>query len=701
MPSKEQSAIIHASADRHIKVVAVAGSGKSTTIRQRVAHLLREISVPPNRMITLMFNKSAGNEFSAKLGLMGIKGPLPETRTFHSIGSRLCRSLTKKKFLRPAELVEDSNKQQARSFARYALQNVVGKTTTRALQLDNRRAQNDLLEFVDLVKSTANDPSLVFAQSGLDESFEPYIDCFHAFEDQRAKKKVRFFSDLIYDPVIELMRNSGARDFVSNKMDQILVDEYQDINDICQELVRVIAGDRAKVTVVGDDDQTIYAFRGSKPDYLISGFEESFKDPLIFTLSRTYRFGHAISLVANNVIRNNDNRFSKVCISDASTKPAIIKLFQAPKGGGTLSEAVTTVVDPILDLQTKGVPLSDCAILFRLFASAPAIELALMVRKIPYKLEGSGTVLNQRPFGTLIQMISICEKATLDNTHEITIALLPHVMSFPPLAMKREKQDQLREIFNSKPFDTNAFISEMSDGLSNAAKERLQSRLIAIDWVSKNVQLPPDELISGYLRKSNARELMKSFGGDDDDADERLKALDAFSAFLRELKAKSHTELLAFFEQYNAIGETSTSKILLTTVHRSKGLEWPVVILPRLSETQFPHDRKNQETDIQSERRLFYVAITRTTKYLILVVPSDDFLQRAISKKRCDVPLPVFGDNDRASRFIYEANIAPTITLAKDIHTKQDYSSLETLDHPEAFNEYLKAIGSNMTISEK
>ncbi len=700
MLSKEQIAIIKAPADRHIKVVAVAGSGKSTTIRQRVSHLLTNLGVPSNRMLILMFNKSAQTEFATKLGNLNLKVTLPSTRTFHSMGSRLCQSLTKKGFLSPAELVEDSNKKQSCSLARLALKEVVGKTKLRSLQADNRGAQVALLEFIDLVKSSTKEAALAFDESGLEETFEPYVDCFHVFEQLRVKNNVRFFSDLIYDPVVALLSNQSAQEFVSNKMQQILVDEYQDINDISQELIRIVAGNTARVTVVGDDDQTIYEFRGSKPQYLISGFEESFEDPLTFTLSRTYRYGHSISLIANNVIRKNTDRFSKVCISDASTKPALVNLYQAPKGGGSLSEALETVVDPILKFRQKGIPLFNCAVLLRLFSSAPVIELAFMLRKTPYKLEGSGSVFRQEPFRTIRSIFSVCENAFSMGARETVLALLPHLCLFPTLAIKRDKVDQLKELFQTRPFHVESYLDELSDGLSKAARGRVLNRLVAIEWIMKNLDKPPAEFLSGYLEKSQAREIMKSFGGDDEDSDERVQALDAFLAFLRELNLSKFADLSAFLKQYDAICDTSTGCVLVTTVHRSKGLEWPVVVLPRLSETQFPHERKNQKTDIQSERRLFYVAVTRATKYLVLIVPSDEYLQRAISHKRSDIPLSIYGDPERASRFVYEANIAPAVALAKDIHGNNDYSSIEMLDDPEAFNEYLTAIGSDMTIAQ-
>lgn len=699
MPSKEQTAIIEAPADRHIKVVAVPGSGKSTTIRQRVAHLIAQCGIDPRRMLILMFNTSARKEFSIKLGALNLQGPVPSIRTYHSMGSRLCISLTENGFLPKADLFDDEGKRRSGALAREALAVVVGETKLRGLKADNRVAQSDFLEFVDLVKSSTIGPEASFKEAGIDKQFEPWVDCFYAFENARKKAAVRFFSDLIYDPVMMLLSNAKAQAFISNKMQQILVDEYQDINDISQELIRLIAGDTAKVTVVGDDDQTIYEFRGSRPHYLINRFEETFPDPLTFKLSRTYRYGHSISLIANNVIRRNTDRFKKACISDASTRPALIKLFQARHGGGSLAEALETVVAPITDYKSKGLQFSDCAVLLRLFASAPVIELALMLQKVPYILEGARPVLHQEPFRTFLKMISICAAHKPDRVADTVQALLPHTIAFPPMAMKRDKIERVMKLVRTRALDKEAFLDEVADGLSNTARTRLLDRLIAIEWISRNLSLPPAEFMAGYLEKSNAREIIRMFAGDDEEGAEELRAMDAFLAFLRELNCQSHAELEQFIEQYRAICDTSTSSVRITTVHRSKGLEWPVVVLPRLCETQFPHERKNQPTDMQSERRLFYVAITRATRHLVLVVPSDDLLERAIAERRSEIPLSIFGDKARASRFVYETNIAPSVVLAKDIHSGAGYSVIEELDDPEPFNEYLRAIGSEMMIS--
>lgn len=699
MPSEEQQEIILAPPNRHIKVVAVAGSGKSTTIRQRVAHLLKVHGVDPRRMLILMFNKSAQVEFSAKLDQLQIGSTPPSTRTYHSIGSRLCASLTQKGFLNAAELVDDSNKRPILSLARHALNEVVGTTKVRSLQADNRGAQLEFLEFVDFVKSTTAGAEKAFLETGLDHQFECWIECFDVFELARKKSGFRFFSDLIYDPVMMLRSNSDAQNFIANKMAHILVDEYQDINDISHELIRLIAGEKAFVTVVGDDDQTIYEFRGSKPHYLINRFEDTFKNPLTFTLSRTYRYGHTISLIANNVIRNNAERFPKVCISDTSTKPATIKLFQARYGCASLNEAIDTVAAPIEEYRSNGIQYSDCAVLLRLFSGAPAIELALMVKKIPYSLEGARSALNQEPFLTFMSIIKCCMEHVDGQSSETLAKLIPSILSFPPLVIKKAKRERLAHLITTRTFNKDTFLDDLSEDLSKPARLRLMARLTAIEWILKSIHSTPEELIAGYIDKSDAREILKRFSGQDDDGTEISRMVDTFLAFLRATKSQTHAELFKFVDQYRAICDTSTSSVLITTVHRSKGLEWPVVILPRLCETQFPHEKKNQKTDIQSERRLFYVAVTRATLHLILIVPADDLLQKSLSLKRSDVPLSIIGDSDRASRFVYEANIAPSISLAKDIHNSASYAAIEELDNPTPFNEYLTAIGSDMVIA--
>ncbi len=700
MASKEQAAIIEAPTDRHIKIVAVAGSGKSTTIRERVIHLIRNGGIDPRRILILMFNKSAQVEFTAKLSAINLGGQMPSTRTYHSLGARLCQSLTEKGFLAKACLSDETAKWQAMGFARSALKSVVGSTSIKGLQPDSPAAQTAFLEFIDLVKSSSVGPAQSFIDSGIDTQFEPWVKAFFAFEEARKEAGVRFFSDLIYDPVMMLSNNPSAREFISNKLSQILVDEYQDINDISQELIRLISGDTAKVTVVGDDDQTIYEFRGSRPIYLINRFEESFPNPLVFTLSRTYRYGHLISLIANNVIQHNRERFPKLCISNESTSPASVRLFQSPHGGGSFSDAINGIVAPIKEYQKLGFQLSDCAILLRVFANSPAIELGLLSNGVPYVLEGANNLLQRDPFKSLLGMIDACIDIKEGEFQSAIHALTPHLINFPKLAIKRDKLDHLTSLLMGGGFDKSSFFNAITDGLSKTARDRVLDRLNAIEWASKNTSLSPAQFVAGYLDKSNAREIIKKFTFDEDEGDEELKSLDAFLDFLRESNCKTPIDLRRFLSDYKTLRNASTSCVRITTVHRAKGLEWPIVILPRLSETRFPHLRKNQRPDIQSERRLFYVAITRATRYLILIVPIDELLERAIAKKQANVPISILNDGSRASRFVYESNIAPSVQLAKDIHGSKSYTALEELDEPEPFNTYLRAIDSEMLIAK-
>src|SRR5690606_38901223 len=142
---------------------------------------------------------------------------------------------------------------------------------------------------------------------------------FHLFEKERARLKLRFFEDQLYDPVKLMLKNPETQRYVADKVDHLIVDEAQDMNGIQIALLRILAGTRAAVMLVGDEDQAIYDWRGSKPDYLTRGFEKDFNKAVRYTLPHTFRFGHILSLAASQVITRNANRNPKISISHDGT----------------------------------------------------------------------------------------------------------------------------------------------------------------------------------------------------------------------------------------------------------------------------------------------------------------------------------------------------------------------------------------------
>ncbi|MCI5122794.1 MAG: ATP-dependent helicase, partial [Candidatus Electrothrix sp. AUS4] len=268
--TEEQEAIIRHS-DGHARVSAVAGSGKTTAMIGRVRHLLQQ-GVAPEKILVLMFNRSAREVFAGRLhrSLQGTGLRPPAVRTFHALGLRLVESFTSRQYLPCYRLVTEEF--QLERLAREAMKK-------HAAQIDGEESWSSkegiegFLLFLDRVKSDIAPPQEVFAACGLGEQFSHYVGAYTVFESLRSTARIRFYPDLIHEPVLAIQQKEALADWVANHVEYILVDEYQDINEVQQQLLVHIAGQRAQVMVVGDVDQCIYAWRGAKPDYIVSRFD--------------------------------------------------------------------------------------------------------------------------------------------------------------------------------------------------------------------------------------------------------------------------------------------------------------------------------------------------------------------------------------------------------------------------------------------
>jgi DNA helicase-2/ATP-dependent DNA helicase PcrA len=420
----EQQAVITAPTDRHIKVPAVAGAGKSTTLRYRIEYLL-DNGVAPEQLMVFMFNKSAQQTFEADLRQLDLPS-YPQVKTFDAQGLSLCHELMAKGWLADAEL--NTSTREYHHLCREALQQAVGPQPPHDCNPYNQSVLDAFSGFVSLVKTHLIGPLAMFKQHHYEHTLAPFIKGFEHFEQLRASRKVRFFADLIYDAVQCIAHNEAAKAFVSNRFTHILIDEYQDINAISQQLIKLLAGERAKVTVVGDDDQTLYQFRGADPLFLITHFDKDFPDPLVFPLTTTFRFGHAIALIANNVISNNPQRMDKLSYSSATAPATDVLLYaQAQTKGQTPPTQVITAIQHWI---ADGGNYQDIAILLRVFAFSPLIELLLIAQGIPYRLEGHPSVLGAQAVNSLMSVLQLsCPSANRSMDKRVNDVL--QVLRYP------------------------------------------------------------------------------------------------------------------------------------------------------------------------------------------------------------------------------------------------------------------------------
>lgn len=679
LTDEQQAVVSHASG--HARVSAVAGSGKTTTMVARIGHLLQQ-EVAPERIMVLMFNRSArdGFEQAMKRRLAGMSlRQFPEIRTFHSLGARLVDSFTKRSALPSFRLetrdtVVEKLAQQAGGQARRDLGSEGGWLGAEELA--------DFLTFIDLVKSTGAGEKEVYKKCTVRENNRFYLRGYQLFEDLRRQQKIRFYSDLIHAPLIAMQCDSSLQDWVANRIDYIVVDEYQDINEAQQQLLKILAGDRAQVMVVGDVDQCIYEWRGARPEYIISRFATDFPDPVNYMLSHTFRYGHQLSLAANHLIGHNSRRDRKLCVSHRRNPVTTVCVRSEEPG---LSHPVVGI---LADWQGGGRSLDEAVILVRLYAQSVVVELALLEAQIPYRIEGGAELFSCPEILALTGYCHLAANSLSGETLQRRAQFLEAMFSQPHLGIPQERIGRLAE-------SAAGSIEQIPELLQNWAQgdlpEFLRKRFLDTAEKFRRIMAmgssrPAHQLLTDIVEILELYEFYRNLSARAATAENRVKTCQALIEFSRSRNFLVQ-DLLTELETLKRRREIGGKGILITSVHRAKGLEWPLVILPGLENGLFPFCKGQDKDDQEDERRLFYVAMTRAMERLVCVHPVElSFSQSQVSLVDCSHGV------GRVSRFLQEARPGYCRRLGELLENKKQGRGRLAALATEVARDYLKAV---------
>ncbi len=671
----------------HARVSAVAGSGKTTTMVARVGHLLNQGESPENILI-LMFNKSARDCFADSMQNSEIRmdSKFPEVRTFHALGNRLIDSFTRRGALPSYRLITEEYVQE--KIARQVATEVYRTEENSDGYLISEEVE-DFLTFIDLVKATTVPASEVFKAQGLSPRYSYFIKAFELFEKVRRQQGVRFFPDLIHEPLMAMSEDKELLDWVSNRVSHIIVDEYQDINEAQQQLLKILAGKRAQVMVVGDVDQCIYEWRGARPEYITDRFQLDFNNPENYLLSYTFRYGHTLSLAANHVIANNRKRDSKLCISHPANSYTSITCYEA--------ERATDVVHCLKNWLAEGRHLSEAVVLVRLYAQSVAVELALLEANLPYRMVGNAQVFDCQEIMALTGYLRLVDGSLTQTESKERERIITAMLSQPHLGIKRDEMVTLVSQISIDPENAIEILKSWCDAeLPPFIKKRIGET--AETWqylIRQSADIRAANLLKIIVDSLHLFEFYHKFSARSATAENRVKTCEAFIDFA----AGQNLSVQGLFEKIDKLrlvdGEVATDTLLITSIHRAKGLEWPLVILPGLENGSFPL-YKEQDSGLESledERRLFYVAITRAKEQLVCIHPLDARLKKNVKHNGRKVP----DEMVRASRFLYEANIGLSCSLGEIIAEKKQRQKVVGQDVVLA-KQYLEKIGKQVVL---
>jgi DNA helicase-2/ATP-dependent DNA helicase PcrA len=686
--TEEQLRIIN-HAGGHARVSAVAGSGKTTTMVARVGQLLRQ-GLSADQIMVLMFNKSARDSFAETMQeqLASAVRQLPEVRTFHSLGLRLVNSFTRRGALPAYTLVTEE-------FVQEKLARQVANEVYRQEQDNDGWLAGDAIEefltFIDRVKSTVTDAAELFKKLDLSIRYSYFVKAYELFEKIRRERKIRFYADLIHEPLMAMLADDELAAWVTDRVEHIIVDEYQDINEAQQQLLKILAGSRAKVMVVGDVDQCIYEWRGAKPEYITTRFQIDFPQPDNYQLSFTFRYGHQLSLAANHLISGNRKRDQKLCISHRTTEKTVITCLEEHKKHPAL--AVLSA------WREQGRSLREAVVLVRLFAQSVPVELALLEAGIPYRLEGNAQVFDCAEVLSLTGYLKLVVGSMADEGQEKREKMFTAMLSQPHLGIKREDMLLLvRSIAENPDSAVTVLRNWNGSDLPPFIRKRVEETADNWAWLAAcSSSGRADVLLKQIVERLKLYDFYHNFSARSATAENRVKTCQAFIDFAAAQKL-SVRQLLARIREFQRAGDTPAAEtLLLTSVHRAKGLEWPLVILPGLEEGAFPfyRERDSGADDLEDERRLFYVAMTRALEQVVCIHPADAELKRCVANCCGKIPHQMV----RASRFLYEANPGLSVCLGELLVTGDLHRTI-TADDTLIARQYCQAVGVNVRLVE-
>lgn len=638
----------------HAIVDAVAGSGKTHTLIERINTLLKR-GVTHRHILILMFNKQAQVEFNQRLRKASEKLALlpPNALTFHGFGYKLCREFEGLGWLPVCDLLSDGQRDE---LIRRAIRSTNGRLKSDS-QLDTD--QETVVAVADLdayLKAELLYHDQAFVDAGWNEKAAkldveaPLVMAVYDYERIRVEQRKRAFIDMIHDPYTVLASSTEAVQRVQNRYEHCLIDEMQDIDELQIQLVRIVAGDRAQMMVVGDGDQCIYAWRGAKPEYIVSKFAKLFPGTVRYAMTTTFRYGPEVAVLANGSIQHNQERVRKSSTS-ADGLATDVQVFEYHQDSGQ------SILRALGSWDGKR---SETAILVREYAHSIPLELALSRAGIPYQIEGAQPFVERKEVLTLYAHLALGEPLRWCKMDEQRrVAMLEALLTVPTLYLRRAVvESAVRQINHAIVHDganpARELVHHLERMAVDAKGKALPSMIKRISKLSEQRRdRPAASALEWLMDDMCLTRFFIASAGRPEIASAKIAMTQYVVAFAQKESLSVAGLLDALdavrLEQLNGSTDETIDPVLITSAHRSKGLEWPHVIVPELAEGRFPGDTVD---DMEAERRLYYVAITRARKRLSLLVPIDKRLNGVFTGQLRSVPRYV---EMVASRFVFES----------------------------------------------
>ena len=591
----------------HLRVLAGAGSGKTRVLIHRIAWLIGVEGVSPQSILAVTFTNKAAGEMRARLEPM-LRTPARAmwVGTFHGTAHRLLRLHYKEARLPQAFQIIDADDQHR-----------MIRRTLKNLEMDEQRwPPRQMQGFINSCKEAAERPRDL-ADSG-DYARSQMIRVYQAYENTREAAGLVDFPELLLRAYETCRDDTDLLAHYRRRFTHILVDEFQDTNALQYGWIRLLAGTHGKVFIVGDDDQSIYSWRGARVDNILR-FEEDFTDTATVRLEQNYRSTGTILAAANGLIRNNISRLGKeLWTAGAEGEP--IDVYAAFNEYDEAQHVVTRIQDWINDGGTR----SDAAILYRSNAQSRVLEERLIAAEIPYRIYGGQKFFERAEIKDALAYLRLIQSRADDAAFE-------RVINTPTRGIGATTVDKIRSHARAGAMSLWQGAFDLADpgnqqGLSARAGKavtRFIEMIDALDAAIENMSLH-----EAAEKVITATELKTHHGkSGDEKAEARKENLDELISAARAYSPADDETMdeITQFLSYASLeaGEAQAGEwddsVQLMTLHAAKGLEFPLVFMVGLEEGLFPHQRSIEaDQGLEEERRLCYVGMTRAMAKLYL-----------------------------------------------------------------------------------
>ena len=632
--------------DGPLLVLAGAGSGKTKVLTTRIAYLIEEIGISPTSILAITFTNKAAKEMKERVVKM--LGPIAyniQISTFHSFGLNIMKENYDKLDYDKNFTIIDSD--DSLTIIKKILKDMnldIKQYNPRAIRSKISGAKNELLTPSEYEKYASTD-------------FEKIVVKVYEKYNKKLKQNNSVdFDDLLMLPITLFKMYPNILMYYQEKYKYILIDEYQDTNEAQYILSKMISAKYKNICVVGDNDQSIYSFRGSNYQNILN-FEKDYDNPEVIMLEENYRSTKTILNAANDVIKNNKQRKDKNLWTEneEGTKIHYHRLSNE-------KEEALDIVEEIEKLIDKGVPKNEIAILYRTNAQSRTLEDAMLKANIPYKVVGSFYFYNRKEIKDLISYLKVIYNPKDD------VSLL-RIINVPKRGIGLKTIENLT---NKSMLEEKSIYDVIETGKEEKFKEIIDELIKLKDTSSLT------ELVDYILEKTGMRLELESEKTIESEV--RLENLEEFKSITKTFEEKNGIiSLEEFLGEISLVSDVEeyknrTDVVTLMTVHSSKGLEFDYVFLAGMEESIFPHNNSLLDLEeLEEERRLCYVAITRARK--------DLWITNA--RKRI-----LFGnDNYNApSRFIDEINSELIENTNKVVEDNKKIKIENTIDKNATYN---------------